>query len=79
MRRPDSARTVAAMDDNHRTDGDRALRVQLELRLDRRPIVGRLRPQQGAEEHFVGWLGFAESLKRLHDAAIAEGEERLTR
>jgi hypothetical protein len=76
MRRPEGARTVAAMDDNHDTDGDRALRLQLELHLDRRPIVGRLRPQEGAEEPFVGWLSFVEGLRRLHDAAIAARRER---
>jgi hypothetical protein len=66
------------MDDNDRIDEDRALCVQLELHLDRQPIAGCLRPEQGAAEPFVGWLGFVEALKRLHeprDAATTEREE----
>jgi hypothetical protein len=55
------------MDDNDRTGEDRALRVQLELRLDHEPVTGRLRPERGADEEFVGWLGFLDALKRLHD------------
>jgi uncharacterized protein YbjT (DUF2867 family) len=38
----------------NRTGEDRALRVQLELQPDRRPMTGRLRPEGGAEEPFVG-------------------------
>jgi hypothetical protein len=67
------------MDDDDRTDEDRALRVQLELHLDRQPITGRLRREPGDEEPFVGWLGFVGALKRLNDAATAEersGEPR---
>jgi hypothetical protein len=67
------------MDDNDRTGEDRALHVQLELHLDRQPVTGRLRPERGAAEPFVGWLGFVETLKRLNDAATAEersGEPR---
>jgi hypothetical protein len=49
-----------------RADEDRLLRVQLEVDLDREPISGTLRPERGAEEPFVGWLGFVDALKRLH-------------
>jgi hypothetical protein len=63
------------VDGNDRTDEDRALRVQLELHLDRQPITGRLRAEGGPEEPFIGWLGFVETLKRLHDAANQKGEE----
>jgi hypothetical protein len=41
------------------------LRLQLELHLDREPISGRLRTRWGAEEQFVGWLGFVDALRRL--------------
>jgi hypothetical protein len=41
------------------------LRLQLELHLDREPISGRLRTRSGAEERFVGWLGFVDALGRL--------------
>jgi len=63
------------MDDNDRTGEDRALRVELELHLDRRPITGRLGPGSGAEEPFVGWLGFLETLERFRDAATTDHEE----
>jgi hypothetical protein len=53
------------VDDNGRSDEDRVLRVQLELHLDCLPIRGTLRPERGAEEPFVGWLGFVDALKRL--------------
>jgi hypothetical protein len=66
------------MDDSDRTGDDRALRVQLELHLDRQPIDGRLRPERGEEEAFVGWLGFVDALKRLHDATDSEQEEPST-
>jgi hypothetical protein len=60
------------MDVNDRTEEDRALRVELEIHLDRVPICGRLRPESGAEQPFVGWLGFVDTLKRLHDADTRE-------
>jgi hypothetical protein len=55
------------MDEYAGSDENRALRAQLELYLDRRPITGRLCPERGAEERFVGWLGFADALKRLQE------------
>jgi hypothetical protein len=60
------------MDYKDRSGEDRLLRVQLEVHLDREPIEGFLRPERGAEHPFVGWLGFVETLRRLHDAAIRE-------
>jgi nucleoside-diphosphate-sugar epimerase len=45
----------------------RPLRVQLDLHLDRQPICGRLRTDCGAGERCVGWLGFVDALKRVHD------------
>jgi hypothetical protein len=78
MPRRRRVRTVAAMHDSDRSGEDRALRVELELHLNRQPIDGRLRPERGEEEAFVGWLGFADALKRLHDAANSEQEERST-
>jgi hypothetical protein len=54
-----------------RTDPDRALTLQLELHLDHEPVCGRLRTEGGAEESFVGWLGFLEKLRRLNDAEEA--------
>ena len=41
--------------------------MQLEMNLDRQPISGCLRPKRGAEEQFVGWLGFVDALKRLNE------------
>jgi hypothetical protein len=76
MRRGGAVRTVAAMDDNDRTGRDRYLRMQLELRLDRQPIDGRIRPEEGEEEAFVGWLGFVEALTRLHGAVTTEEEPK---
>ncbi len=55
------------VDDHTRTDEDRVLRVELELHLGREPISGCLRPKAGAEEPFVGWLGFVDALKRLNE------------
>jgi hypothetical protein len=50
---------------------DRTLRLRLDVQLDRQPITGRLRTDGGAEETFVGWLGFADALRRLHERAAA--------
>ncbi len=54
-------------------DRDHGLRVQLELHLDREPVSGTLRPERGADEAFVGWLGFVDALKRLQEANPNEG------
>jgi hypothetical protein len=35
--------------------------------LDRQPVSGRLRTERGADEQFVGWLGFVDALKRLQE------------
>jgi hypothetical protein len=63
-----------AVDEAERSDEDRVLSVRLDVYLDRQPISGRLRGQRGVEEQFVGWLGFVDALKRLHDL---EGRGRL--
>jgi hypothetical protein len=66
------------MDGSDRTDEGRVLRVQLELDLDSQPVTGLLRSERGADEAFVGWLGFVDALKRLHepgDAASTDREE----
>jgi hypothetical protein len=63
-----------AMDEAERSHEDRVLSVRLDVYLDRQPISGRLRGQRGVEEQFVGWLGFVDALKRLHDL---EGRRRL--
>ena len=55
------------MDDHTRPDENPALSVRLDLHLDRQPISGRLRTEQGADEWFVGWVGFVDALKRLHE------------
>jgi hypothetical protein len=47
------------------------LKMQLELRIDRQPISGRLRTERGADEEFVGWLGFVDALKRLQERDVA--------
>ena len=53
------------MDDQPIYEAANVLRLQLELHLDREPISGRLRTEWGAEEPFVGWLGFVDALRRL--------------
>jgi len=63
------------MDENRRGDLDRVLRVQLELHVDREPISGRLVPEKGPEEAFVGWLGFVDALERSREAADPQGKE----
>jgi hypothetical protein len=50
---------------------DRTLRLRLDVQLDRQPIAGRLRTDDGTrEESFEGWLGFADALRRLRDRAV---------
>ena len=55
------------MDDNARSDEDRELSLQLDLRLDMQPIRGRLRTVHGTEERFEGWLGFVDALERVRE------------
>ena len=57
------------MDDHGRNDEDGALSVQLDVHLDRQPVTGRLRTASGADERFVGWLGFVDALKRAQEAS----------
>ena len=57
------------MDDRGRNDEDGALSVRLDVHLDRQPVTGRLRTARGADERFVGWLGFVDALKRAHEAS----------
>lgn len=59
------------MDDQGAPDDELVLKAQLELRLDRQPVSGRLRTERGAEEQFVGWLGFIDALKRLQERGTA--------
>jgi hypothetical protein len=59
------------MDDQAGARRDRVLSVLLDLYVDRQPISGRLRTEWGADERFVGWLGFVDMLKILSDAAGA--------
>jgi hypothetical protein len=66
------------MDDEARSPEDRLLSVQLDLRLDCQPISGRLRTLGGADERFVGWLGFVDALKRLHDLEESRASPRGT-
>jgi hypothetical protein len=56
------------MDGHARDHDDPTLRLQLDLQLAREPICGRLRGECGADEEFVGWLGFVEALRRLSEA-----------
>jgi hypothetical protein len=55
------------VDDRPAAEEANVLRLQLELRLDCEPISGRLRTEWGAEEPFVGWLGFVDALRRLQE------------
>jgi hypothetical protein len=55
------------MDERIRTDQHRVVSVRLDVCLDRQPVSGRLRTERGADEQFVGWLGFIDALKRLHE------------
>lgn len=54
---------------------DRPLSVRLDLYLDREPITGRVRTARGAEEGFVGWLGFLDAVKRLHEESETPCDE----
>ena len=55
------------MDGAPRSREEDTLSVRLDVQLDRVPIGGRLRTERGAEERFVGWLGFVDALTRLHE------------
>jgi len=55
------------MNDTPSSGEERTLSVRLDVQLDREPIGGRLRTERGAEERFVGWLGFVDALKRLQE------------
>jgi len=68
------ARTVGSMDDQTGADEEGVLQVQLELHLNRQRISGRLRSGSGAEERFVGWLGFVDALKRLQEQGEARAD-----
>jgi hypothetical protein len=65
------------MDDETGAGPDRPLRVQLELYLDRRPIHGRLRTERRTVERFVGWLGFVDALKRVHETRASDEADTL--
>jgi hypothetical protein len=62
------------MDDEAGADEEGVLRVQLELNLNREPISGRLRTRRGADERFVGWLGFIDALTRLQEPGEASAD-----
>jgi hypothetical protein len=64
------------MDQEAAADEDRVLSVQLDVDLDRQPVRGCLRTSTGAEEPFVGWLGFVEALGRLHERETYEPRRR---
>jgi hypothetical protein len=63
------------MDDAATGGRKRELTVQLQLELEREPVRGLLRMEDGTEERFVGWLGFVDALKRLCEADLAPGPE----
>ncbi len=64
------------MDERDRPGADRILSVRLDVCLDREPITGRLRTERGADERFVGWLGFVDALERLHEQEAGAGPDR---
>jgi hypothetical protein len=53
------------MDEQAHSGEERTLSVRLDLQFAGAPTRGRLRTVGGAEEHFVGWLGFVEGLHEL--------------
>jgi hypothetical protein len=63
------------MEDGTVADEEGVLSVQLDVLLDRKPVQGRLRTRTGAEEPFVGWLGFVEAIGRVHERENADREE----
>jgi hypothetical protein len=66
------------MDDQAHSGEEDTLSVRLDLDLAAQPISGRLRTDGGAEERFVGWLGFVDALKRLHQLEV-DRETRMPR
>jgi hypothetical protein len=58
------------MDEQAHSGEERTLSVRLDLQLAGAPTRGRLRTDGGAEEHFVGWLGFVDALKRLYEFEV---------
>jgi hypothetical protein len=64
-----------AMLDDNGTD-ETTLRLRLDVRLDRRPVCGALRTEEGAEELFVGWVEFVGALDRLHRRHLDSSERR---
>ena len=58
---------MSVIDEQTGSDEERVVSVRLDVCLDRQPITGRLRTERGADEQFVGWLGFVDALKRLHE------------
>jgi hypothetical protein len=72
-----AARSVGSQEMSDGTGTDQAtLRLQLDVRLDGRPISGALRTEEGAEERFVGWLEFVGALDRLHRRQTESDERR---
>jgi hypothetical protein len=67
--------TFGSVEDKSAADDSDVLSVQLDVELDRQPVRGRLRTPTGAEEPFVGWLGFVEALGRLHERESHETQE----
>ena len=67
-RDPSAGLPSIPMDDEATAGRDDKLTVQLELELGSEPVMGCLRTEDGIEERFVGWLGFADALKRLREA-----------
>jgi hypothetical protein len=67
--------TFHSMKDEAAADEEHVLSVQLDVHLDRQPVQGRLRTRTGAEEAFVGWLGFVEALGRVHERENTDRKE----
>jgi hypothetical protein len=67
------------MDDQADAHADRPLSVHLDLYLDRQPVSGRLRTEWGGDERFVGWLGFADALKRLREQQAPSADRAAAR
>jgi hypothetical protein len=55
------------MDHESAADEEDVLSVRLDVVFGRQPVQGRLRTPTGAEEPFVGWVGFVDALPRLHE------------